>query len=80
MDDSGLTLLHLILRPMESFPPHLAEKFTKFQQAYDEARVWLVDVGGGPETVARNTFNAALKEVPLTDEELEMYRSWLKIN
>ena len=65
---------------MEALPPDLTEKFTKFQEAYDEARVWLVSVGGGPETVARNVFNAALREVPLTDEELALYKTWLKSN
>ena len=63
---------------METLTQDQLEKFSKFKAAYDEARVWLIDAGGGPETVARNILNAALWEVPLTEQELEIYKTWLR--
>ena len=63
---------------MESLTQDQIEKFSKFRVAYDKARVWLIDAGGGPETIARNILNAALREVPLTKPELELYKSWLR--
>ena len=63
---------------METLPPEIHEKFTVFRTVYDEARTWLVQSGGPAETIARNTLNAALREVPLSDEELELYKAWLK--
>jgi len=63
---------------METLTQDHVEKFSRFKAAYDEARVWLIDAGGGPETVARNILNAALREVPLTESELELYKAWLR--
>ena len=63
---------------METLTPDLAEKFAKFRAAYDEAKIWLIDAGGGAETIARNTLNAALEEVPLSEKELELYRAWIR--
>ena len=51
---------------MENLTQDQLEKFSNFKAAYDDARVWLIDTGGGPETIARNILNAALNEVPLT--------------
>ncbi len=63
---------------METLTQDQLEKFSKFRAAYDEARVWLIDAGGGPETIALNILNAALREVPLTETELELYKAWLR--
>lgn len=63
---------------MENLTQDQIEKFSKFKAAYDEAKVWLIDAGGGPETVGRNILNAALREVPLTEPELESYKIWLR--
>ena len=63
---------------METLTQAQIETFSKFKEAYDEARVWLIDAGGGPETIARNILNAALREVPLTEPELELYKIWLR--
>lgn len=65
---------------METLPPELTEKFSTFRTAYDEARVWLVGAGGPADDIARNTLNAALSEVPLSKEELELYKAWVKDN
>lgn len=50
------------------------EKFPKFRAAYYAARIWLIDAGGGPETIACNILNAALKEVRLQN------RNWNSTN
>ena len=63
---------------MENLTQDQLEKFSNFKAAYDDARVWLIDAGGGPETIARNILNAALNEVPLTASELELYKTWLR--
>jgi hypothetical protein len=63
---------------METLTQEQLEKFTKFKAAYDEARVWLIDAGGGPETIARNILNAALREVPMAGTEIELYKDWLR--
>ena len=63
---------------MEALTQDQTERFFMFKAAYDEARVWLIDAGGGPETIARNILNAALREVPLSETELELYKVWLR--
>ena len=65
---------------METLTQDQIEKFSKFKAAYDEARIWLIDAGGGPETIARNILNAAMREVPLTEQELDQYKTWLRSN
>lgn len=65
---------------MDSGENHLVEKFRRFRAAYDEARIWLVDSGGGAESIARNALAAARRDVPLTDEELQLYKEWILAN
>ena len=59
---------------MADLTPELREKFLKFKEKYEhaESRLQAADASGA--VISKDTWESALAEVPLTPEELKLYR------
>ena len=59
---------------MRQISLELRTKFLKFREVYEFARSRLVDEGAAGHVVASRPWDQALAEVPLTAEELKLYK------
>lgn len=60
---------------MDRLSPELQEKFREFRKAYELALVWLADAGGTAEQKAWDAWRSALRAVPITEMEEDLFRS-----
>jgi hypothetical protein len=59
---------------MIEITPALREKFLRFHEAYEFARAKLKDEGASGAVIAVKVWKAAEREVPLTPDELHLYK------
>ena len=59
---------------MIEITPALREKFLRFHEAYEFARAKLKDEGASGAVIAVKVWKAAEQEVPLTPDELHLYK------
>ena len=59
---------------MHELTPELRDKFLRFREVYEHNRIKLEESGASGKVVAAEAWKAALAEIPLTDEELHVYK------
>ena len=59
---------------MERITPELREKFIRFHEVYEITRARLKEEGAGGSVIAERVWTAALEAVPLTPDELHIYK------
>ena len=59
---------------MLELTPELRERFLRFRDAYEHTKAKLEADDASGYVIAGGTWEAALKEVPLTPDELKLYR------